>query len=170
MKLSLLSIFLFILSIQSCNYSNEWKEISVENKFSISVPGFFKEDKGLRKDASFQYANRYRNIYAIVIEHDKSNKTLYEMDESVIQPLLKYIDKPIVTDSIDTKINGLNARQNKVMGTMPSGDATEFIYYNHVLIEGKKKFYEVCTWTRGPKRKDLYDADLTRIIFSFKEK
>ncbi len=169
MRHYIFAILSFVLIIEGCDYSNDWKEIEVKNKFTISVPGFFKEDKQLRKDASFQYANRYRNTYAIVIEHEKLDQSLSQVNQKTVGPMLKYIDKPIITDSININVNGLTAIQNKIMGTLPSGDEAEFIYYNHVLIEGKRKFYEVCTWTRGPKRKNLYDVDLAKIIFSFKE-
>ncbi len=169
MKYQFFAFLMVAFAINSCNYDNTWKEIKVAQDFTISVPGFFKEDKQLRKDASFQYANRYRNVYAIVIEHDKSGQSLYPLSKQTIQPILKYVDKPIITDSLDLMVNSLPAREHKIMGTMPSGDEKEYIYYTQMIIEGKKKFYEVCTWTRGPKRKNLYDADLTKIMMSFKE-
>ena len=169
MKYQFFAIVMIAFTINGCNYDNSWKEIKVAQDFTISVPGFFKEDKQLRKDASFQYANRYRNVYAIVIEHDKTGQNLNSLSKENILPILKYVDKPIITDSFNLTVNSLPAREHKIMGTMPSGDETEYIYYSHMLIEGKKKFYEVCTWTRGPKRKNLYDADLTKIMMSFQE-
>jgi hypothetical protein len=169
MKYQFFALLMIAFAIDGCNYDNAWKEIKVADDFTISVPGFFKEDKELRKDASFQYANRYRNVYAIVIEHEKAGQSLYPLSKQTILPILKYVDKPIITDSLDLTVNELPAREHKIMGTMPSGDETEYIYYSHMVIEGKKKFYEVCTWTRGPKRKNLYDADLTKIMMSFKE-
>lgn len=164
--LSLLSIIIFL---SSCKYKNEWHQVTIDNKFSADIPDYMEVSKKLRADASLQYENRYRNTYFIVIEHEKKNQDLKLMDVNCVAPLMKYLDKPVITDSADVSVNGLPARMNKVMGEMQSGDDKENIYYTHYLVDGKKKYYELCTWTRGPKRLDQYGKDLQRMMDSFKE-
>ena len=62
----LLSIVYFLLTTtSSCKYSNEYQTVNANNKFSISVPSWMKEDKALKEGADFQYANHFRNMYAI---------------------------------------------------------------------------------------------------------
>ena len=94
---------------------------------------------------------------------------LTQFDSAAILPLLKYVSKPLITDSLDVMVNGLPSLEKRIMGEMNSGDGMENIYYDHLSIRGKKGDYEVCTWTRGPKRQKLYQADMARMIFSFKE-
>ena len=94
---------------------------------------------------------------------------LAQFDSAAILPLLKYVSKPVITDSLEVMVNGLPSLEKRLMGEMNSGDGMENIYYDHLSIRGKKADYEVCTWTRGPKRQKLYQADMARMIFSFKE-
>ena len=166
---NLLLILLVSIALASCKYKNEWHVVSVNNHFSVELPDYMTESNKLREDATLQYENRYRNTYIIVIEHDKKEMILANFDTQVIRPLLTYVDKGIITDSTNIKIGELNARMNKIMGEMPSGDEKENIYYTHYSVDGKKKFYEICTWTRGPKRLDQYGPDLKRMMDSFKE-
>ena len=49
----------------SCSYSDKYELVNANNKFSISIPSWMKEDKTLKQGADFQYANRFRNFYAI---------------------------------------------------------------------------------------------------------
>lgn len=153
----------------SCKYTNEWHQVTVPNKFTVELPDYMQESNKLRADATIQYENRYRNTYLIVIEHDKTAEELILFDRNCIKPLMTYVDKGLITDSVNTTLNGLPARMNKIMGEMESGDEKENIYYTHYTVNGKKKFYEICTWTRGPKRLDQYGKDLNRIMNSFKE-
>jgi len=166
------NFILFLLSILflgACTYKNEWHQIPIQNKFSVELPDYMTESKKLRADASLQYENRYRNTYIIIIEQDKKDMSFSDFVTKSINPLTKYLDKPAITDSIDITVNGLPTRLNKIMGEMESGDDKENIYYTHYSINGKKKYYEVCTWTRGPKRLDQYGKDLQRMMDSFKE-
>lgn len=162
-------LLLIIMFLSACTYKNEWHQVPVQNKFSVELPDYMKESKKLRADASLQYENRYRNTYIIVIEHDKKNTPFNEFVNNSINPITKYLDKPAITDSMNITLNNLPTRVNKIMGEMESGDEKENIYYTHYSIDGKKKYYEVCTWTRGPKRLDQYGKDLQRMMDSFKE-
>lgn len=166
---NLFIVVLISIVIASCTYKNEWHVLSVNNKFSVELPDYMTESKKLRDDAVLQYENRYRNTYIIVLEHEKKGMNLASFDTQVIRPLLTYVDKGIITDSTNIQVGELNARMNKIMGEMPSGDEMDHIYYTHYSIDGKKKFYEICTWTRGPKRLDQYGPDLKRMMDSFKE-
>jgi len=163
----LLLVLVFIMS--ACDYDKEWTNKNIGNRYTISVPGYLKEVNDLRKDASFQYANRYRNVYLIVFEKQRTKMDLTQFDSAAILPLLKYVSKPLITDSLDVMVNGLPSLEKRIMGEMNSGDGMENIYYDHLSIRGKQGDYEVCTWTRGPKRQKLYQADMARMIFSFKE-
>lgn len=169
MKKYILTLLFISALFSSCSYDKEWKQQNVKNRFSINLPPFVKEVDDLRKDASLQYANRFRNFYVIVIEHDKSAADLHAFTKESIAPLCKYLDNPIITDSAKVEVNGLSAYENKIMGDMDSGDGKETIYYDHLSVMGKNKNYEVCVWTRGPKRKQQFEADFQKVLFSFKE-
>lgn len=46
-------------------------EVSINNEYSVSIPDYMKEMTSLNDDASFQYANIYKETYTIVIDEDK---------------------------------------------------------------------------------------------------
>lgn len=83
-KLSILLIYI-LFSIISCkkvidsasSLSNDnikvedLKTITVNKEYSISVPEYMKEMNSLHDDASFKYANVFKETYTIVIDEGK---------------------------------------------------------------------------------------------------
>lgn len=170
MKKSLLWISLTILFFASCTYDESWKNIPVNDHFSVDIPPYVKKVNDLRPGAPLQYSNKFRNFYIIGLEYDlNKNISLDSLQRQLIKPIITYVTHPIITDSLPVNINGLPARENKITGELESGDGTEIVYYRHLSIIGKKRMYELCTWTRGPKRIEQHDTTFTRILYSFKE-
>ena len=99
--------FLFLMScISSCHYKNEYQAINTNNQFSISIPSWMKEQKGLKEGAPFQYSNRFRNFYAIaetLPKADSANSVSSKMNFN-LNVLRKAMGSPVVTDSLE--ING----------------------------------------------------------------
>ncbi len=164
----LLSCVLFLMScISSCHYKNEYQAINTNNQFSISIPSWMKEQKGLKEGAPFQYSNRFRNFYAIaetLPKADSANSVSSKMNFN-LNVLRKAMGSPVVTDSLE--INGLDIKGTRVeiYGKMNS----ENIYFSEVLYEGKKNIYHLSIWTRSEDRKLHFKEDINKIIASFKE-
>lgn len=157
----LLSIFL--ISSIACNYDESFREIPREH-YSLQIPSYMNAVENLHPNAKMQYSNRYRNMYVIVLSDDKTNKSFLEFRKSALKVITQYLDKPVITDSVKIKLNGLDAFETEVFGNI--GD--ESIYYDHLAINAPDKYYEVCVWTRGPERKLRYGADMDKIAHSFK--
>lgn len=164
----LLGVFMSLVLINGCSYPTEWQTVNVQNKFTVEVPPFFKPDKELSENAQMQYCNRFRNFYSIGIIDNKTDD-FQAYNQKVVKPLLDYVQDGTITDSLNLEIDGKQAIWNSVVGNMKIEAVDEYIYYDHVSIKGDKHFYQICTWTRGPKRRDLYKADMERILKSFKE-
>jgi hypothetical protein len=154
--------------LSSCHYSEEHKVIDAQGKFTIEVPSWTKEDLKLKPGAQFQYANRFRNFYAIgeVIAKDTTPAGIDSLMRFNLNVLRKSLNKPIVSDSNAVIINGLNGARVEIFGKMTS----ETIYFSEVLLEGKSNFYHLSVWTRGEDRKLKFKAEIERILNSFKEK
>ena len=74
-------IFLAAIFLSSCQESDEEKTISIDNKYSLTVPSHLKKRNDLNDDASFQYGNLRKELYIIVIDDAKSE--VYEaLDEN----------------------------------------------------------------------------------------
>lgn len=167
MKIYLLySVCFFAALISACRYSDTWETKNFNNEFTAEIPSWMEKTDELKEGAPLQYRNRFRNVYFIVIK-DKQD-TLPPFPTYVannIAVLKRALTQPLVTDSANAELGGLEGVRSEVMGNM--GD--EKIFYTHYSLQGKKGFnYQVCIWTRGEERKLRYSAEMNRIIQSFK--
>lgn len=178
MKTSLyfvLSLFIF----QSCALEEKVKEVSVDNKFSISIPSFLKEATDLNEDASLQFQSGLQEFYLIAIDEVKEevHSIINENDLSeVYENSLKGYSKLIMegfsdgladvvqTEPIDTIINTIPARITQVSGTLEGLG----IFYTIGTFEGKEDYIQIVTWTLA-ERKDRYNSKMNKILYSIKE-
>lgn len=159
----LITGFLWIFT--SCNSDYEKPVILNQKNFKITLPGFLKSDE-LAEDAKVEYANRYRNFYVVVFEHNKKEAldTLIAKTDKRIEMQMDSMYKQIQIDSF----GGKKIYLAQIDGKYPN--EKERIYFTHKIIEGKKMNYEITIWTRGIDRKLKYKEVITDILDSFKEK
>lgn len=157
-----LNIFLF----SGCEYSNQWQTVTVNDEFTADIPSWMSKTDELLAGAPFQYCNRFRNVYFVVIK-DKQD-TLPEFPNYVarnISILKAALDLPKVVDSTDAELGSLAGVHSDVMGSM----GNEKVYYSHYSLQGKHGYnYQLCIWTRGEERKLRYNEDMNRMIESFR--
>ena len=161
---------LLILAITSCNTETVFKEVKVNDRYSISVPEYLQPCVDLHKDASFQYQNNEKDMYAIVIDERKKTMAKYDLDYDIAlyykvatQPFSE-AKNGIVGVPVKEKIDGHDALVSEIKGNLEGID----VYYNIGVIETPFAFYQILTWTRADN-KDKYEGDMTRMIESFKE-
>jgi hypothetical protein len=154
------------LTFSACKYSKEYKLVKAGDKFTMMVPPWVKEETTLKPGAEFQYANRFRNFYAIgeTLERD-STRGLAAVVGSNLAVLSKSMAKPVMTDSTDVTIGGLKGVRVEIFGNM----SNEAIYFSEVVLEGKTRFYHLSIWTRTADRKLKFKDDIDHILNSFKE-
>lgn len=162
--------YLFVLSaivlLNSCAYSDEFKEINHNNQFVISLPSYLKSCNDLTENADLQYKNAYRNTYCLVRVIDKENKSFENYQQESINVIRDYepLKNALVTDSAYRENETFRAIDIQLYGLMDN----ENIYYWHSVFETDSKFYEVVGWTRSMDRKQRYGPDIEKIITSFK--
>jgi hypothetical protein len=164
----LLPYLFFVVVLSACNYGTEMQTINAANKFSLSIPPWLEEEKGLKEGAEFQYANRFRNFY-VVGETLKStdSTTAAKLIKSFVQHLrdTAVMKDALLTDSAAFSTNGANGVRAEVFGKMDG----ESIYFSEVVVQGKNGFYHISVWTRSEERKLRFKNDITAILESFKE-
>ncbi|MBL0309151.1 MAG: hypothetical protein IPP77_05585 [Bacteroidetes bacterium] len=159
-------IFLILLGVSACNYSEEYQTVNAGNDFSVSIPGWLKTEDDLKPGAVLQYANRFRNFYMIGNTESKEHQDISTLTNRYLNVLKQSMKNPVVTDSMSVIINGLPGIRTEVYGKMND----ENIYFSELVIEGKKNsFYHLSIWTRGEDRKLRFKKDIDRILNSFKE-
>ena len=166
--IALLSIVYCLTSVlSSCKYSNEYQAINANNKFSVSIPPWMKEDKSLKQGADFQYANHFRNVYAIgeTISRIDLKRTNAQIISDNLNVLRKSLANAVVSDSVDITSGNLKGTRVEIYGKMNG----ENIYFSEALFEGTKNIYHLSIWTRSETRKLRFKEDINKIISSFKE-
>jgi len=139
--------------------TEDFKTITVQNLYKLSVPKYMKEMNNLNDEASLQYANIYKEAYAIVIHESKqefidSFKEYGEYDNelSMIDNYtnaqinffkegadIKSVEK---SDGIEM-VNGANARRVIMKGNAEGID----VGYVLGFVEGEENIYMIMNWT-----------------------
>lgn len=159
-------VFLFV-GLTGCKYSQKYETINAGNRFSVSIPDWLKKEEGLKPGADFQYANRFRNFYAIgevqpLTENDSVFAAGINAQTAIVK---KSLDKPMVTDSVNVDFGGAKGVRMEIMGKM----SDENIFFSEVFLVGKKNNYHLSIWTRSEERKLKFKEDIQKILTSFKE-
>ena len=174
------SIFLLtILFLNSCLTGNDEQTVTVENRYSISVPSFLKEVDNLNEEASLQYQNAFREFYVIVIDEPKTEMLKALVDNNLTDTysndlkgysdlLLNSLEKSITVSHkskiINTTVNHLPARMGTISGKVDGID----IFYSFAYLQGKDRYYQIMAWTLSNKESQ-YREMMNRIRYSLKE-
>ena len=174
--------FIFILSIlllQSCDSGDEEQKITIENKYTLSIPAFLTKVNNLNDDASLQYQHAWKEFYVIAIDEPKNemqkalidnNLTgIYENNINGYSKLMldvfkESLNNPIQSELIDTTVNEMPAKLTTLNGTVEGIDA----FYSIGIYEGKERYYQVLAWTLSSK-KYSYKSKMNKILYSLKE-
>ena len=71
-------ILLTILTLISCETGDKEQNITIGDKYSISIPSFLTKVNNLNDDASLQYQHAWKEFYVIVID-----ETIEEMQKAL---------------------------------------------------------------------------------------
>lgn len=161
-----------ISTITSCTKETVFKEVKVNDRYSISVPDYFQPCTDLHKDASLQYQNTEIDIYAMVIDERKKTMENYSLDYDIELYYNNIASQPFLETIKDAKISPAGRQTidgHKVIITEITGKIEQnAVYYKLAVIETPYAFYQLLIWTRDDNR-EKYEPDMTRMIESFKE-
>lgn len=170
----ILVLFLFTLLL-SCD-SNKVETVTVKNKYSLELPSFLSEAKGLHDQASLQYQNAFKEFYVVVIDEPKqaffdvaATTTDFTPDLNGYHQILRNSLEESIKDATfeptkDVQINGMKAKTFTLTGTIEEIP----IFYDIAYIEGKDTFYQIVIWT-VKSSKEKFHEPMDKIISSFKE-
>lgn len=175
----LIILLLTILFITSCKTGDTEKLVTIENKYSISIPSFLVKGSNLNEDASLQYLHAWKEFYVVVIDESKSEMQKALVDNNLTDSysndikgysdlVLKGYEKTVSISSksnaIDTLINNMPARLITISGRTKGID----IFYSLAFIQGKERYYQIAAWTLSSKEYEYKDK-MNRIMYSLKE-
>ncbi|HEX8516705.1 MAG TPA: hypothetical protein VF868_10935 [Bacteroidia bacterium] len=156
----------------ACKQETAFKEVKVNNRYAISIPEYLQPCVDLHADASFQYQNTDKDIYAFVIDERKKTMVSYDLEYDIdlyfkniaSQPFHETIKNGNVSEPKKEKIGGNNALVSEITGSVDGID----VYYKMGVIETPYAFYQILTWTRADKKAE-FGHDMESMIESFKE-
>ncbi|MBK6977922.1 MAG: hypothetical protein IPH28_13145 [Cytophagaceae bacterium] len=163
----------------SCKTTETDQVVTIEKKFSLTLPSFLSKSTELNEDATLQYQNMVKEFYVVVIEDTKSEmkKSLEENNLTELYPndingysclLVQGLEKNMKitkkTALIDTVVNNMPAKHIRLSGKVEGLDA----FYSVAFVEGKDTYYQVMAWTLANKEAQ-YTERMNKIIHSLKE-
>lgn len=155
------------------------KEVTVKDRYAISLPEFLDSTDALNKDASLQYQNLRKEFYLLVIDERKAELTkaieengldsLYGKDlqgytDLILNSMKESLSQPTLSKIRDTTISRLPAKVLELDGTIKKID----IHYNVAIIEGRNRYYQVLSWTLRDKAGE-HKSMMDKIRYSFRE-
>ncbi|MGQ0827516.1 MAG: hypothetical protein ACT4ON_03870 [Bacteroidota bacterium] len=160
----------FVLA--SCQHEAVFMEVKVNDRYSITVPDYLQPCTDLHKDASLQYQNTEKDVYAIVINEKKITMQEYNLDYDIelyfksiaSQPFLETIKDGKVSIPGRQEIDGHKALIAEITGKIEGAE----VFYKLAVIESQYEFYQVLIWTRA-EHKEKFEKDMITMIESFKE-
>jgi hypothetical protein len=173
-------LFFTFLFITSCQSGDTEKLVTIDNKFSISIPSFLvKANTTLNEDASLQYLHAWKEFYVVVIDESKSEMQKALVDNSLTGKysndikgysnlLLDDFEQSISvshkSNIVDTLINNMPARLLTINGRAEGIG----IFYSLAFFQGKERYYQVIAWTLSSKEL-AYKNKMNKIMYSLKE-
>ncbi len=168
------ALFLLIIpfALVSCKHETVFTEVKVNNRYSMNVPDYLQPCTDLHKDASMQYQNVEKDIYAMVIDEKKKTMQDYSLDYDIVtyfdniasQGFADNIKDGQVSKPTQKEINGHKAMIAEVTGKIENNE----VYYKLGLIETPYEFYQILIWTRASNKENL-ESDMVRMVESFQE-
>jgi len=172
-------IIFTILFLVTCQPTKTEQTITIENKYSLTIPSFLTKVNNLNDDASLQYQHAWKEFYVIVIDELKIElQTALEQNNMLeIYPndingfsnlLLDGLEQAIPISSkssiVDTTIHNLPAKLLTFKGRVEGIDS----FYTLAIIEGRNRYYQIMTWTL-PSKEYQYKEKMREMIYTFKE-
>lgn len=150
------------------------KQYKAGHTFDVSLPVYFSQTSGLNSSSAIQYKNSVKDVYGFVIFDTKEELSLAEMNYASIEEFYEDFTTDFVKDMKNQMLS--KPRFQKIDGTsFAEADLTYFddeaqieIYYLVGIVETKKSFYKVLSWTAATS-KDKFKADFQKILYSLKD-
>lgn len=141
---------------------------STDGRIQLTVPGVWREDKKLNESAVLQAADRFQEMYVIVIDESKQDyvegNTLEQYTSLSRNSMVAALKEPQVTDPVSMVVSGYPAMEYVLEGSVENVK----VKYICTAVETPNHYYQIVTWTL-PSRFQKNQAQLREITQSFKE-
>ena len=150
------------------------KELKIGHSFNISLPSYMTRTVGLNEAACVQYKSEVKDIYGFVIEDNKEELTLAELNYSSLNEFTDEFIKTFLKDEASKKLSSpIFSKRGEINFvevdvTYYDDDAKIEIYYLVGIVESKTAFYKILSWSAASE-KDTFKEDFRKILYSLKD-
>lgn len=170
-SISLLSVMFFVSVVIG---QAPMKQYTVGHPFSLSLPDYMMRTTGVNENAAFEYKNEVKDIYGFVIEDNKEEMKLADIQFSSINEFFDEFIKGFIegeqkvkqSKPIAQKKGDINFIEAEV--SYYDKNAKTEIYYLIGIVETKTAFYKVLSYCTLAE-KDKYKEDFKKIVYSLKD-
>ena len=172
-KITILAITLFFTNtIVFCQ--TEFKEQKVGHIFYVSLPEYMNKSIGLNSSATLQFKNTIKDIAGFIIEDNKEELKLAEMNYSSITEFYEDFIKDFAIDEekrnvskpLIKKIGDVNFAQSDV--SYYDKESKLEIYYFVGIAETSSTYYKILCWGTS-EAKTKYKTDFEKILYSLRD-
>ena len=162
---------LFAMSIINCFAQTSFTAYKAGQEFDITVPTYMSRTTGLNKAAIIQFKNAAKDVYALVIQENKEELALAQLNfssaeefqEYTMKNFLKDVEQRKVSTPVIKEINGFKyvyaeaSYYDKVI--------QQSVYYFYGIAESKTCFYKLLCYT-SLNNKEKFKADFQNTFYS----
>lgn len=150
------------------------KEYKGGHTFTVSLPDYMTKTVGLNDAAALQYKSEAKDVAGFIIFDTKEELTLAELSFSSAREFYDSFSGDFLADEENRKAsepvmqnkNGINIVEADF--SYYDKDAEAEIYYLVGVVETKKSFYKVLSWSAA-SLKDTFKSDFQKILYSLKD-
>jgi pyruvoyl-dependent arginine decarboxylase (PvlArgDC) len=162
------------LSTSTISAQTTLKEYKVGHVVNVSLPDYMSKTMGLNSSSILQYKSTVKDVYGFIIEDNKEELALVEMNYSSINEFCEDFAKDFLEDE---KKKTFSYPEYKKIGDINFAefDASYYdkeakgeIYYLVGIVETKTSYYKVISYT-SLGNKDKFKADFQKILYSLND-
>ena len=168
-----------LLLVSGCRYAEGFEphqHTTMDGKatYTVAFPDYMGPSSSgtLNPQATAQYANYFRNIYAIVLDTAVTETTAkpdslfhYYVNIETSQ-LVSILARPQLIDSTNLTVDGHPAVRVSYTGTVGREQITERIYYDLTFVQTPHHYYQLTVWVWDQWRQK-YKDDIDQMVKSF---
>ncbi len=165
---------ILVLITTSISAQTTLKEYKVGHVVNVSLPDYMSKTMGLNSSSILQYKSTVKDVYGFIIEDNKEELALVEMNYSSINEFCEDFAKDFLKDE---KKKTFSYPEYKQIGDINFSefDASYYdkeakgeIYYLVGIAETKTSYYKVISYT-SLENKDKFKADFQKILYSLND-
>ena len=165
MAIGIVFVSVFMLIFFSQSETIKFNTVTVQKKFSISIPEYLSKTDGIDANALLQYKNEKEQMFLLVYEKaDSTNSSLEGFFKKNSNTFIAGIKHGNLIEYYPEKINGMDALIGNVRGNVNETG----VYYRIAALKAGNSFYKIIIGI-SENMKSTYEEDMGKIIRGFKK-